>query len=84
MGLKKSDGSNVWAMLTVNKMTDKDGNYSGAVAMVSDISGRKAVENRLTEARANTKLYLELIEKEIGKMNQIVLGYLDATNDLLD
>jgi hypothetical protein len=84
MELKKCDGTGLWAMLAVNKMTDKDGNYSGAVAMVSDISGRKAVENRLTEAKAQTELYLELIEKEIGKMNQIFLGYLDTADELID
>lgn len=82
--MRKSDATGLWAILTINKMTDKDGNYAGAVAMVSDISGRKAVENRLTEAKAQTELYLELIEKEIGKMNQIFLGYLDTADELTD
>lgn len=83
-GLKKSDGSNIWARIAINKMTDKDGNYTGALAMVTDVTGRKAMEIKLIEARVNTKLYLELIEQEIGKMNQIVQGYLDTTDELMD
>jgi PAS domain S-box-containing protein len=83
-GLKKSDGSNAWVRIAINKMTDKDGNYTGALAMVSDVTGRKAMEIRLIEARVNTRLYLELIEQEIGKMNQIVQGYLDTSDELTE
>lgn len=82
--MKKSDGSKIWAVMTINRMKDKNGNYSGAVAMVSDVTGRKVIESKLIEARTNTELYLGLIEKEIGKMNQIVMGYLDTTDELLD
>ncbi len=84
VGLKRNDGSNVWARVTINQMTDKDGRYTGALVMVSDITGRKAMEIKLIESRANTRLYLDMVEKEIGKMDQIVMGYLDATNDILD
>jgi PAS domain S-box-containing protein len=84
VGLKKSDGSNVWARMTINKMTDKDGHYTGALTMISDATGWKAMELKLMEARMNTKLYLDLIEKEIGKMDQIVVEYFDTADEMLD
>jgi PAS domain S-box-containing protein len=83
-GLMKSDGSNIWARIAINKMIDKDGNYTGALTMVSDVTGRKAMEIKLIEARVNTRLYLDLIEQEIGKMNQIVQGYLDTSDELAE
>lgn len=84
VGLKKNDGSNIWARVTINKMTDKDGLYTGALVLVSDATGRMAMEIKLVEARVNTRRYLDLIEKEIVKMDQIVTGYLDAGDEMLD
>ena len=47
LSLHTVTGRPVWALVAANPMLDGDGNYLGALAMVTDISDRKAMEVRL-------------------------------------
>ncbi len=42
--LKRKDGSTVWTLMSTNAIHDEQGNYSGALAMVTDITDRKQWE----------------------------------------
>ena len=43
----RKDGSRLFALIETNPMTDPSGGYAGALAMVSDITGRKQAEAEL-------------------------------------
>jgi diguanylate cyclase (GGDEF)-like protein/PAS domain S-box-containing protein len=45
--LRSATGRRVWALVAASPMEDPDGRYLGALAMVTDISDRKAMEVRL-------------------------------------
>lgn len=55
---RRRDGSDLWARLATNPILDKAGNYSGALAMVADITDRKRMERvllrRIEESLAET------------------------------
>ncbi|MGA2010472.1 MAG: EAL domain-containing protein [Solirubrobacteraceae bacterium] len=45
--LVAKDGSGVWVLMSSNPRRDLDGAYAGALAMVTDVSERKRMEDRL-------------------------------------
>jgi diguanylate cyclase (GGDEF)-like protein/PAS domain S-box-containing protein len=44
---RRKDGSDLWTIFSANLLTDENGQVLGSLGMVTDITGRKAVENRL-------------------------------------
>ena len=42
--LRAKDGHEVWTLVAASSLYDKDGEYAGALAMVTDISAQKAAE----------------------------------------
>jgi PAS domain S-box-containing protein len=50
IGLRLAGGGEMRALLSLNVMLDATGRVSGAVGMLRDISGRKAMEERLRQA----------------------------------
>lgn len=46
----RKDGSHLWAIVSANPLTDSAGAFCGALAMVTDISERKAAEEALRES----------------------------------
>ena len=55
----RKDGSPVWVLMEASPMLDDHGNYSGALAMVTNVSDRKRAEDAL---RASEELYRLLFE----------------------
>ena len=47
LALVSAEGRRVWALVAANPMLDAFGNYLGVLAMVTDITDRKAMETRL-------------------------------------
>jgi PAS domain S-box-containing protein/putative nucleotidyltransferase with HDIG domain len=47
--LRPKDGSELWAIVAASPIVDKDKKYIGALAMVTDITERKKVEQELSE-----------------------------------
>ncbi len=47
---RRKDGTDLWAILETNPIRDRDGRYAGALAMITDITERKRVENELEES----------------------------------
>lgn len=58
----RSDGSKMYAMLSTSPMTDAAGKLSGAIAVITDITERKLME----EGLRSEKEKLELITSNIG------------------
>ncbi len=47
----RQDGSELWALIATNPITSQSGEFMGALAMVTDITERKALEARSQQAR---------------------------------
>lgn len=43
---RRKDGSDLWAIVETNPIFDSEGNYQGALGMISDITERKHAEDR--------------------------------------
>ncbi|MEG4458109.1 PAS domain S-box protein [Microcoleus sp. N9_A1] len=56
----RRDGSDLWAMVSTNSLTDKQGRYVGALAMVADITDRKQTEAALQQSEAKFRSLYEL------------------------
>ncbi len=52
---RRKDGSTLWALLATNPITDATGAYAGALAMVTDITARKAAEMALRASESSLK-----------------------------
>jgi PAS domain S-box-containing protein len=48
----KKDGSEVWTLMSTNKLPSRDGAYIGALAMVTDITDRKRAEEEVHRLNA--------------------------------
>lgn len=71
---KHKDGKEIWTLLATNPLYDEDGNYVGALAMVTDISDRKQAEQ---ERFQNAQIRQELTILE-AMLDHILAGYWDA------
>ncbi|MBE9120695.1 PAS domain S-box protein [Tychonema sp. LEGE 07199] len=56
----RRDGSDLWAMVSTNAFSDKEGRYVGALAMVADITARKQTEAALQQSEAKFRSLYEL------------------------
>ncbi|MEG5057097.1 PAS domain S-box protein [Microcoleus sp. A2-C5] len=56
----RRDGSDLWAMVSTNSLSDKEGRYVGALAMVADITDRKQTEAALQQSEAKFRSLYEL------------------------
>jgi PAS domain S-box-containing protein len=64
----RKDGSEWWAMLSTNPLLDDDGNYTGSLAMVADVSERVKSEKR--------------IHQQLDMINKLYEGSLRLTRSL--
>ncbi|HEY3312111.1 MAG TPA: HD domain-containing phosphohydrolase [Anaerolineales bacterium] len=90
----RKDGSSIWTLINTNPIIDADGEYQGALAMISDITERKRAEEKiqkqfehLTALReidraitSNFNLHLNLTTLLIHAINQL---HVDAAAVLL-
>jgi PAS domain S-box-containing protein len=78
----RKNGTTLWTLLSVNPLFDKDGIYSGSIAMVIDITQRKQIEKinhvsyEIANAVHNTKDLNELYKSIRSNLHEIV----DTTN----
>ncbi|HZL65518.1 MAG TPA: HD domain-containing phosphohydrolase [Thermoleophilia bacterium] len=52
--LRRADGSALWVSVAAQPILDEEGDFAGALAMISDISDQKAAEDRLKQALVGT------------------------------
>jgi PAS domain S-box-containing protein len=67
--LVTKSGAVVWAHLSTNPIVDDNGNYKGALAMVTDVTVRKRLEEKIVRQKVQqqkeiTKAALQVQEKE--------------------
>ncbi len=84
----RRDGSELWAIVSSNPLSDKQGRYAGALAMVADITDRKQTEAALQQSEAKFRLLYELTslavlmldENGIRNVNNATIELFGATN----
>jgi diguanylate cyclase (GGDEF)-like protein/PAS domain S-box-containing protein len=74
----RQNGSRIWVMVSTNPILDEEGNYIGALGMITDISERKQAEQNLQNINAELTTWV----KELEQRNQDSL-LLDNINDFL-
>lgn len=57
----RKDGSELWAFVSTNPITNAKGVYVGAVALLTDISARRAAEAALTAEKTRLRTVLDLL-----------------------
>ncbi|WP_242578000.1 PAS domain S-box protein [Chroococcus sp. FPU101] len=72
------DGKSIWTMISTNSIFDAEGNYAGALGMLTDITERKQTEKALQQAN------IQLIEwnRKLQQRNQEIL-LLNQISDFL-
>lgn len=72
------NGSPIWAFLNAKPLFDKDGNYMGAISMLTDITQRKTAEEALASIEAARK---KEIHHRIKNNLQVISSLLDLQAD---
>lgn len=58
--LLRKDGTRIYTSMAVSPITDDEGNYSGALALVADITERRQAERAVQEERDRAQNYLDI------------------------
>jgi PAS domain S-box-containing protein len=72
-------GKKIWAYVSTNPVFDENGNYKGALAMVTDITQRKLQEELLKKSEASLELKNRELERKNTELEQF--AYI-ASHDL--
>jgi len=67
---RRKDGSSVFTLLETNPINDKDGNYTGVIAGVIDITERKKAEDEITRAASEWQITFDASNDSIWILDQ--------------
>lgn len=67
---KRKDGSLYWEFASISAMIDKEGKFSGYLAVKEDITERKAIEQELARSRAELVEQNKLLQDIYGQVEQ--------------
>jgi PAS domain S-box-containing protein len=85
---QRSDGEDLWALLATTPIPAADGGYSGALAMVTDITDRKRAETALLRAKVvaeqATRAKSEFLANMSHEIRTPMNGIIGMTELLLD
>lgn len=67
----RKDGSDLWAMVSCAPLFDEQGNYTGALGMVTNITDRKRVEAVLQESKQRLDSILHSLEDVVWSIDAV-------------
>lgn len=67
---KRKDGSDLWAILSTNPIFDTEGQYAGALGMITDITERKRSEEALSKSEATNRALLNAIPDAMFRLSK--------------
>lgn len=73
---RRKDGSDLWAIVSVNPIFNEQSEFAGAIAMLTDVSERKQAEERLKES---DKWLRSIVESQM-----IGIGFWDLSGTIKD
>ncbi|MEQ8223237.1 MAG: PAS domain S-box protein, partial [Candidatus Eremiobacterota bacterium] len=72
-------GKRIYAIMSASPVTDERGNYNGAIALVKDITERKAMENSLNINNQIARVFLTTDSDEMyGEVLEVILKVLNS------
>jgi PAS domain S-box-containing protein len=78
------DGNIRIALWNSANILDDDGNkILATIAQGQDITERKEAEKELSESKARSELYVDLMGHDINNMNQISMGFLELAEEII-
>ncbi|NTU82414.1 MAG: PAS domain S-box protein [Chloroflexales bacterium] len=80
--LRRKDGAELWALISTKPLMDRAGGYTGALAMLTDITERKRAEEALQRSERALKLFVEHAPAAIAMFNR-TMTYIAASQRFL-
>ena len=74
--LTTKSGNRITILLSTSTITDENGDYLGALAVVTDITERKQAEEALREANKKLNLLSSITRHDINNQLMVIQGYL--------
>ncbi|OKH25575.1 hypothetical protein NIES593_04360 [Hydrococcus rivularis NIES-593] len=71
--LRRRDGTDLWTILSSNPLFDSEGNYVGALGMITDITDRKRIEQALYESERRLEGILNSIQDVVWSASATTL-----------
>ncbi len=66
---RRRDGTDLWAIVSATPLLDEDGNYQGALGMITDITDRKNIEQALSESEQRLESILNSIQDVVWSVS---------------
>ena len=71
----RRDGSSIWVSTASSPLYDEHGDYLGALAMVTDVTGHRKAEQALEEARQFREALIDVVSHEFRTPVTVIQGY---------
>jgi PAS domain S-box-containing protein len=68
--LVRKDGSTLWALVNSKSLFDKDGKFTGILAMVTDVTERKQADEALRQAYENLQVQSEELQAQSEELSE--------------
>lgn len=83
---RRKDGTDLWVIVSGNPLYDENGNFTGVLNMITDVSERKKLEDHFRESQKMQGIgqLAGGIAHEFNNILTIILGYANLTSNQLD
>jgi PAS domain S-box-containing protein len=83
---RRKDGTDLWVIVSGNPIYDENGNFTGTLNIITDVTERKKLEDHLRESQKMQGIgqLAGGIAHEFNNILTIILGYANLTSNQLD